>query len=135
MHTPQRLLPFLNIGRIIRLVDGSVDWGYGISLNFHKKDQQKKNRNEGSEAQYLIDSMVYIKPKETNPIAKPASFNEEGEMSILQFSLSCVHEVLSLKISNLPSDLQSAATKNLVKKTLSSVSAQIQPPVVNIDAN
>jgi ATP-dependent RNA helicase DOB1 len=45
VHTPQRLLPFLNIGRIIRLVDGSVDWGYGISLNFHKKDQQKKNRN------------------------------------------------------------------------------------------
>ena len=36
---PQRILPFLNIGRIIRLRDHETgtDWGWGLSINFHKK--------------------------------------------------------------------------------------------------
>ena len=42
VHKPQRILPFLNIGRVIRLIDGNTDWGYGISINFHKKEGQKK---------------------------------------------------------------------------------------------
>jgi ATP-dependent RNA helicase DOB1 len=42
LFTPQRILPFLNIGRVIRLIDGDVDWGYGVSINFHKRDSYKK---------------------------------------------------------------------------------------------
>jgi hypothetical protein len=36
-YTPQRVLPFMNIGRIVKLVEGDKDWGYGLSVNFHKK--------------------------------------------------------------------------------------------------
>lgn len=43
-HQPQKILPFLNIGRIIHLVDGPIDWGYGISINFHKKEAHKKSK-------------------------------------------------------------------------------------------
>lgn len=90
VYTPQRILHFLNIGRVIRLVDGSVDWGYAMSINFHKKDSYRKNKNDGSQV-YVLDAMVYIKPKSQNPIFKPAKYTEEGEMVILPFTLNCVH--------------------------------------------
>lgn len=65
LFTPQRILPFLNIGRVVHLVDGDIDWGYGISVNFHKKDSYKKNnnKNDASDYQVVIDAMVHIKPK------------------------------------------------------------------------
>jgi hypothetical protein len=45
-NQPQRILPFLNIGRIVHLVDGPIDWGFGVSINFHKKDNSRKQRGE-----------------------------------------------------------------------------------------
>lgn len=44
LYIPSKILQFLNIGRVIKLVDGNIDWGYGISVNFHRKDN-KKNKN------------------------------------------------------------------------------------------
>jgi len=102
VYTPQRILHFLNIGRVIHLVDGEVDWGYGMSINFHKKDSFRKNKSDYAEV-YVLDAMVYIKPKAQNPIFKPAKYSEEGEMVILPFTLNCVNEITSLKLNNLPS--------------------------------
>ena len=45
LFIPAKVLQFLNIGRVIKLVDGDVDWGYGISINFHRRDN-KRNKNE-----------------------------------------------------------------------------------------
>lgn len=73
LYTPQRILHFLNIGRVIRLVDGEVDWGYAMSINFHKKDSYKKNKGDGNDI-YVLDAMVYIKPKAQNPLFKPAKY-------------------------------------------------------------
>lgn len=73
VYTPQRILHFLNIGRVIRLVDGDLDWGYGMSINFHKKDSYKKNKGDNTEV-YVLDVMVCIKPKAQNPIFKPAKY-------------------------------------------------------------
>lgn len=68
----------MNIGRIIKLADGDVEWGYGVSINFHKKDSYKKNnlKNEGqgNDYQVVIDAMVHIKPKALYPNFKPASY-------------------------------------------------------------
>ena len=46
--------------------------------------------------------MVHIKPKKDYPDFKPASYDEEGEMIILPFTLNCLHEISSLKLNNLP---------------------------------
>ena len=73
MFTPEKILPYLNIGRIIRLVDGEVDWGYGISINFHKKDA-KKNKNETES--HVVDAMVHIMPKAVQNPFKPAKYDE-----------------------------------------------------------
>ena len=44
VFNPNKILQFLNIGRVVRLIDGNIDWGYGISINFHQKNN-RKNKN------------------------------------------------------------------------------------------
>jgi hypothetical protein len=36
-RTPKNVLPYMNIGRIVHMKEGEVDWGLGVSVNFHKK--------------------------------------------------------------------------------------------------
>jgi len=43
-------------------------------------------------------------------------------MVILTFALSCIFEITTLKISNLPNDLTSDSAKNLIIKTMKNLS-------------
>jgi ATP-dependent RNA helicase DOB1 len=124
-HQPQKILPFLNIGRIVHLVDGNIDWGYGISINFHKKEGPRKARGEAAEPIYLVDCLVYIKPRDKNQQPTPTtSYKEEGELVVLTFSLHCILEVASLKISNMPNDLHTDSAKNLILKTMQNITSK-----------
>lgn len=78
--------------------------------------------------------MVHIKPKVTNPNFKPASYQEEGEMVILPFSLNCLQDISSLKLNNLPSELSSESTKQLICKTMKNVTSKPVPPL-SIECN
>lgn len=63
VYTPKNILQYLNIGRIVRVRDGAVDWGYGYMINFHKKDRSKKKSVEDQENSvfYVADIMVHVK--------------------------------------------------------------------------
>lgn len=52
------------------------------------------------------------------------NFKEEGELVVLTFTLNCILEVSSLKISNMPNDLSSEASKNLILKTLQNITSK-----------
>jgi ATP-dependent RNA helicase DOB1 len=42
---PSIALGYLCVGRIIRLKQGNIDWGYGVSVNFHaQKDKKDKKK-------------------------------------------------------------------------------------------
>lgn len=66
--------------------------------------------------------MVYIKPREKFPNPTPVvNFKEEGEIVVLTFSISCILEVTSLKIANMPNDLNMETSKDLILKTMREV--------------
>lgn len=39
---PDHLLQFLNAGRLVHVVDGDDDWGWGCVVNFQKKAANNK---------------------------------------------------------------------------------------------
>ena len=42
---PNIALGYLRVGKIIRLKQGNIDWGYGVSVNFHaQKDKKDKKK-------------------------------------------------------------------------------------------
>jgi hypothetical protein len=41
---PSIALGYLSVGRIIKLKQNNVDWGYGVSINFHAQKEKKKDK-------------------------------------------------------------------------------------------
>jgi hypothetical protein len=62
---------------------------------------------------YLFDVMVYCQPRDPNTGAppKPAKLNEEGELCVMTFSIYCIEDITIWKISKLPAELTSTASK------------------------
>jgi hypothetical protein len=52
------------------------------------------------------------------------NYKEEGELVVLTFSISCILEVASIKISNMPNELNTEASKALIIKTMQSVTSK-----------
>jgi hypothetical protein len=50
-------------------------------------------------------------------------------MVILPFSLNCLQDISSLKLNNLPAELSSESTKQMVLKTMKSITAKNIPPL------
>lgn len=58
---PTIALNYLNLGRIVKIKDKEIDWGYGMVINFHERKDKSRNKKTTSEDPlYLIDIMVYI---------------------------------------------------------------------------
>lgn len=129
---PSIALGYLCVGRIIRLRQGTVDWGYAISINFHAmKDKKDKKKKEEEEKSYLIDAMVYIRPRKNNEPPVPCPLSEVGELVVLTFTLATILEITRLKISNLPSDLSLPASKSTILNTLKALvgGSQVIKPI------
>lgn len=62
-------------------MDQGKDWGYGISINFHKKDLKKSHKSMTdksavSDTVYLFDCMVYAKMKKGVPAPEPVPLSD-----------------------------------------------------------
>ena len=80
--------------------------------------------------------MVYIRPRNSNEAPEPSELSENGELVVLPFSLSCVHEISTLKISNLPSELGDENSKSLILRTLIGLAGgNNKIPVITINSN
>ena len=106
-HTPMNITKHLNVGRILRIKDGKTDWGYGCLVNFHKRDRavKKKEESELDGSLFIADIIIHTKRDPNSDKYLPGKLTEEGEMLVLPFSLSCIHEITVTKISTMPTDL------------------------------
>lgn len=96
---------FLNVGRVIKIKDGKNDWGYGYLINFHKRERNNKKKSEEDATFFIADIMVYCSKDPHTDSYKPCKLNDEGEMLVLPFSLTCICEITAIKISEMPTDL------------------------------
>ena len=78
--------------------------------------------------------MVYMKPRVANEGPEPAQLSEDGQIVVIPFALSCIYEITTFKISNLPSDLTSTNSKSLVLKTLTGIIANKTIPLISISS-
>ncbi|KAL4495067.1 hypothetical protein ABPG72_015767 [Tetrahymena utriculariae] len=121
------VLPYLHIGRLIRVQYKNQDWGWGISINFHQKKVQQKKKKKSNEDEpediIIVDIMCHIKPRQNNEEPKPALITEEGELEVIPMNLSTITEISSIKL-DLPSRLDTLENKLLIKETLKEIRKQ-----------
>lgn len=131
---PEHILPFIIPGRLVHIVDGATDWGWGVVLNYQYRNNDKdapskgstpaKNKKDTSDpTKYIVDVMLYCAPlkpgeKRANTVPTPAAHdNPKGEALVVPVLLCLVSEISQLKL-HMPKDLRNEDNRRQVWKAL-----------------
>lgn len=115
---------YLCAGRLVHVMDGTVDWGWGIIVRCFKR---VKNTSTGSSDpskvadDFVLDVMLPCRnPKDGEFLPSKALKEEDVSMFIVPVTCSCVAEISSLRVG-LPLDLKKAENRRKVQVTIVSL--------------
>eukprot|EP01132_Coremiostelium_polycephalum_P008013 gene8013-9858_t len=97
MNQPSYVQPFLVPGRIVRIRDESIEWGYGVILNFYKRPLKQGGVSDKS---FEIVADVLLNCEATNGIStsnpKPCPPGAQGEPQIIPVSIKLFDGITSI---------------------------------------
>ncbi|XP_078443652.1 RNA helicase, ATP-dependent, SK12/DOB1 protein [Wolffia australiana] len=111
---PERALLFLCTGRLVKVRDGAVDWGWGVVINVVKKPPPPPGGLPSALAaarsnSYIVDTLLHCAPivseNGSTPKPCPPHPGEKGEMHVVPVPLGLISAVSSLRIA-VPADLR-----------------------------
>ncbi|VAH93943.1 unnamed protein product [Triticum turgidum subsp. durum] len=113
MIRPERALLYLVPGRLVKVRDGSTDWGWGVVVNVVKKPSTSSSLPPALSASrnnnYIVDTLLHCSSSssESGLHSKPCPPRpgEKGEMHVVPVPLPLVCGLSSIRIS-IPSDLR-----------------------------
>ena len=117
LNLPVHSLPFLQPGRLVKIVDGAQQWGWGVLVNFQKKKVVDKTIASDSN-DYILDVLLNCQPDSKPPV--PASADGKGVIQVVPVILSLVDGISTIRVY-IPKDLRSVENRNSVGKTIREV--------------
>lgn len=130
--SPIHAVPYLQPGRLVKVVDGDINWGWGVIINFQKK-QEKGGAiaREETSSNYIVD--VLLNCSSENPgRPQPAPKDDKGVMQVVPTVLSMI-EVLSTVRVYIPKDLRSVDSKDQVRKSIREVAKRFPDGIPVLD--
>lgn len=119
---PERVLPFLVPGRLVRVREGGKDWGWGVALCVSHRPPGQANPKGGAplplstdpSSYYIVDTLLLVNKGSLQagrfePAAEGAA-DTSVDVAILPVQLSLITN-LSAVVINLPESLQSAEAR------------------------
>ncbi|GFN96742.1 superkiller viralicidic activity 2-like 2 [Plakobranchus ocellatus] len=120
---PSYLLPFLQPGRVVKVKNGDLDFGWGVVLNFHKKMDQTAATEE-SGTLYVVEVLLNLSRESVRhrnaADIKPCPPNEKGEMQVVPILTRLIDAISAIRLY-IPNDLRSTDSRSLVLKSLQEV--------------
>lgn len=121
---PLNILTFLQTGRLVHVVDGDKDYGWGMIVNFQKRsiDTQKSQTPnvQLSNVTYIVDVLLPCKlTKDKVPL--PADFKDTNpDICVVPMLVSVLQEISILKMPA-PKDLKQLDNRITAYKTLQEI--------------
>ncbi|KAH9413833.1 Exosome RNA helicase MTR4 [Dermatophagoides pteronyssinus] len=131
--TPRYILPFLNSGRLLKIVNNdNLDMDWGVLINYNKPTMDRKQRQQ--EPIYQIDVLLPV-DKTIDPISEtilPPSNMEKCEMKIISLRLSNITQISSAR-AFLPHDLRSFDSRQSVLKSIQEIKKRFSGNIPLLD--
>eukprot|EP00914_Ancora_sagittata_P008302 GHVO01016259.1.p1 GENE.GHVO01016259.1~~GHVO01016259.1.p1 ORF type:complete len:503 (+),score=110.31 GHVO01016259.1:1-1509(+) len=126
IHKPEYIGKFLQPGRLVRIKDGSTDWGYGVLAQaMRKKPRMVHPKVGGEETDYIVDALVEIDPKtlkskdsgqvKPQPLLHPSTLSGSvalGKYEVVPMSISCIKGVTQVCLKIPHGDLKSPQSRS-----------------------
>ncbi|MEW5314134.1 MAG: hypothetical protein WDW38_005654 [Sanguina aurantia] len=110
---PQHCLPFLQAGRIVRVANDGVDWGYGVLVSVIR--QQAVSVEDV--ATYLVDVLLAVDQKSLSGVSAnplPAKMDSpDAVMEVVPAMLSTLTAISTLRVT-IPADLRPSDNRRTV---------------------
>jgi len=118
LNLPAHSLAFLQPGRLVKITDGDVKWGWGVIVNFQKK-KTIESSVIGEASDYIVDVLLNCDP-DSGKTPKPAPLDGKGVIQVVPVLLSLFDGMSSVRVF-IPTDLCSSESRNSVGNTLREV--------------
>ncbi|KAE8665563.1 Protein HUA ENHANCER 2 [Hibiscus syriacus] len=106
---PERVLYYLDTGRLIKVREGSTDWGWGVVVNVVKRTPAGSGTVLARGGGYIVDTLLNCSPGSSENGARPKPCppcpGEKGEMHVVPVQLPLISALSKIKVS-IPPDLR-----------------------------
>ena len=132
INHPGNSLSFIQPGRLVRITDGNIKWGWGVIVNFHKKKTNNNNNNSSDTdnntneaSNYIVDVLLNCDnssndKNNNNQQPIPAIPGSKGIIKVVPVLLSLFDGMSTIRVY-VPQDLRTSESRNAVGKTLREV--------------
>ena len=126
---PNYSLQFMQPGRLVRIKDEGLDFGWGAVVNFIERKRNRDEKEFPPQESFIIDVLLTIAEKSSTGTKthdnipkgiRPPASGERGQMQVVPCVLSCIDSIGHVRVF-LPKDLKPADERNNVKKALDEV--------------
>ncbi|KAK9719626.1 ATP-dependent RNA helicase mtr4 [Basidiobolus ranarum] len=136
MNHPTYSLPFIQPGRVVRVVHNGDDFGWGCVVSYQKRSSSNKGPNKDvndaddvdAASKYIVDVLLCCAAGTT--VAKgpdglvagvqPCKENEKGEMVVVPVLLNTLRGMSHVRLF-LPKDIRPLEPRNTVQKSINEV--------------
>ncbi|XP_023235341.1 superkiller viralicidic activity 2-like 2 [Centruroides sculpturatus] len=130
---PQYCVPFMQPGRMIQVKNNDNDFGWGIIINFQKKQTKDSSLTE---PEYTIDVLIHVskesaKNKLTSSL-KPPPPGEKGEMQVVPIRMHLIQQISSIRLYY-PQDLRPLVNRMSVLKSIQEIHKRFPDGVPLLD--
>ncbi|GAV86028.1 DEAD domain-containing protein/Helicase_C domain-containing protein/DSHCT domain-containing protein/rRNA_proc-arch domain-containing protein [Cephalotus follicularis] len=105
---PERVLYYLLPGRLVKVREGSTDWGWGVVVNVIKKSSGGSTLPSRG-GYYIVDTLLHCSPGSSEngsrPKPCPPTPGEKGEMHVVPVQLALISALSTIRVS-IPADLR-----------------------------
>lgn len=116
---PKYIVPFLQPGRLVKIVHEADDFGWGAVVNYQKKLNQK-----GTDFVYVVEVLIRCSTESCKTAPKiaplPPPPGDKGEMQVVPVMLHYIAKISSVRVF-LPKDLRGADSRFTVGKSIQEV--------------
>uniref|UniRef100_A0A1J3ESM8 RNA helicase n=1 Tax=Noccaea caerulescens TaxID=107243 RepID=A0A1J3ESM8_NOCCA len=106
---PERVLCFLDTGRLVKIREGGTEWGWGVVVNVVKKSSVGTGSASSHGGGYIVDTLLHcstgLGENGAKPKPCPPRPGDKGEMHVVPVQLPLISALSRLRIS-VPSDLR-----------------------------
>ncbi|KAL6773736.1 hypothetical protein ACKKBG_A22275 [Auxenochlorella protothecoides x Auxenochlorella symbiontica] len=115
VRKPERCLHYLRPGRLVRVVQEGVDWGWGVVVSAMR--EERGNAPPAAAPAYHMDTLLCCAGVVGGEPTPALLDDERGSMEVIPVPLGLLHALSTLRIS-IPQDLRPPEARRAVLQTL-----------------
>jgi len=124
INRPIHVLPYLQPGRLVKVREGDVNWGWGVVVNFQKKLEKghASNTTDNISAKYIVDVLLNCAQESDVGVTKPkpCPSGESGVVQVIPVALPLLNGLSTIRVY-IPKDLRPLESRQSVGRSIREV--------------